>query len=71
MMKPIDIHATEQSMQFLADTIPQFLYTFYKKCIEAGFSDDQAMFIMIKQFELMNLQASLLKPPSGGTSEQS
>lgn len=51
----------QKSLDYIAAEIPKFLFAFYNSCVAAGFSEDQAMFVMIRQFEFMHTQHSLPK----------
>tara|TARA_Y100000034_G_scaffold124273_1_gene172213 strand:- start:860 stop:1045 length:186 start_codon:yes stop_codon:yes gene_type:complete len=45
------IHDMDQATKMLVDTLPPMLYGFYARCVEEGFSDGQAMQIVLKYLE--------------------
>jgi len=44
----------DQTFKLLSDLLPPFLYSFYTSLLEAGFNDEQAMFLTVKELEIFH-----------------
>ncbi len=47
-IKPEDIAISDQNAALLADSMPAFLWRFYSRAREEGFTDDQAMLLTVQ-----------------------
>ena len=50
-MRPDELAKFDQAAKLLADTMPTMLHGLYQKCVEQGFTETQAMQIVLKYME--------------------
>lgn len=52
-MHPKNLHNTEQSMAWLVDNYPRLWRGLYLRLIEEGFTEPQAMFLLVEYIKTM------------------